>query len=816
MSGNLLIVESPNKVKKIKSFLNGHKLSFEVTASCGHIRNLNPKDMSIEIDNNFKPIYINSPDKKKVISQLKSLAKNAKTIWLAMDLDREGEAIAWHIKEVLKLKENQIKRITFTQITKKAILDSIENPSTIDMNMFYSQQARMILDKLIGYKVSPILWKEFGNWKLSAGRVQSVVVKIIQERDEEIKKFKTSNFYKVSSNFNLDNNNDNDNDNNDKTKTNCKTNCKTNNKTKIKKGILKTDLETDIKSREELDNLIKFIPISNKELTKEQKDTKFLIKSIKTSKTKRKPPPPFITSSLQQEASIKLGMSPKSLMMSAQILYESGKITYMRTDSLTLSEDAHSQIKDVITNKFSEKYYNRINYKTKSVSSQEAHEAIRPTKLSVENIELTGKLTSRENKLYKLIWKRTVSSQMKPAEVEITTIKLNLDNSKCNKDYVFNGKFEKLLFDGFLILNNLNNVNNVNNVNNTNKNSLGNEEEEEDDSDDTDDTDKKNKSKFIDDKLLKIIKKIKINDQVYINEVDCLEKYSKPPQSRFTEASLIKKLDELGIGRPSTYASMIDKVQTKGYVEKKTIPPVKKDFINIILKHPNIVENKTKTISVDGEKNKLFVNPLGYMTNTYLNNNFNNILNYKFTSEVELLLDKIAKGEEIWDKVVSKVYNTFNPTVEKLLKSISDKKGSKGSKGSKSNNNSNIINLGNHPDTNIPIIVLNTRYGPAVCLNYEDKSMRKYANFTGNIEDMKLEKAIKLLQYPKLIGKYKEHEIYLNKRSNFYLSYNKKNYSIDNYNKAHSDNGNLINPKNITLQESIDVIKYFNIITYFF
>ena len=752
---NLLIVESPNKIKKIKSFLKDHKLSFEVTASCGHIRNLNPKNMSIEIEKDFNPIYINSPDKKKIISQLKTLSKSADTIWLAMDYDREGEAIAWHLKEVLNIKESKIKRITFTQITKKAILDSINNPGKIDMNMFYAQQARMILDKLIGYKVSPILWKQYGNWKLSAGRVQSVVVKIINEREEEIKKFKSSNFFKVSCNFWID----------QKSK-------------KEKEAILETELTSDIKSREEVGKFLEYIPINKDELTEKQEDTKFLIESLKTNKTKRRPPPPFITSSLQQEASNKLGMSPKSTMMSAQILYENGLITYMRTDSLTLSEDAHSQIKDVVQKKYCDKYYNKIHYKTKSANSQEAHEAIRPTKLSKEDFTLEGKLSSKEKRLYQIIWKRTVASQMKPADVEITTPKVKLSNKELpsSTKYIFSGKFEKILFNGFLILY----------------------------------EDSKNDSPKTSPEILKQIKNLKSKDEVFIANMNCLEKHTKPAQSRYTEASLIKKLDDLGIGRPSTYASMIDKVQTKGYVEKKTVPPVKKDFINIILKYPNKVEETTKKIGVDGEKNKLFIDPLGFMVDKYLNQQFSNILDYKFTANVEELLDKIAKGEETWVSVVKNVYETFNPTVEKLLVKFKEDNKSNRNKSKSAKNEANIKKyqireLGDHPDYNIPIIVMNTKYGPAVCLNYDDKCDKRYANFTGDLDSMTLQKAIKLLEYPKLIGQYQNKDILLNKRKNYYLSCNKKNYSLDIYNKNNADNP--IFPEEITIEDCILVIE---------
>jgi len=777
----LIIVESPNKIKKIKSFVDK---SFNVSASCGHIRNMDPKCMSIEIDgktDTFNPQYIVVSDKKKVVSELSKLVKSLNndgsegTVYLAMDYDREGEAIAWHLYEVLKLKKVETKRITFTEITKKAILNSIQNPTDIDMNMFYSQQARMVLDKLLGYMISPILWKQFSNYKLSAGRVQSVVVKIINERETEIAKFQSSNFFKTISNFWIDDS-----------------------ETDIKKAVLSTSLENEIKSKEQLTTFLNYIPI-DETLTDIQKKTKFVIESTKTNQTKRKPSPPFITSTLQQEASIKLSMNPKSCMSSAQKLYENGLITYMRTDSTVLSDDAHKDISDTITSKYGVEYYNKVVYKSKSKTSQEAHEAIRPTNFSKENIiGENSKLNSYDNKLYQLIWKRTIASQMKPADVEITTLKIKLRNdnldTKCKETtYIFVGKFEKILFDGYLKL------------------MAFNTSSSKEDSDEPEDKKDTKKGKNVGETILKKLKKLKKGDSVYIADMNILEKHSKPPKSRFTEASLIKRLDELEIGRPSTYASMVSKVQEKLYVENKTVPAIKKDFVNIDLQFPNSKKETIKKMSVDGEKNKLFVTPLGYMINEYLEKQFANILDYKFTANVESLLDEIAKGTKVWNLVVGEIYRTFNPTVEKLMISLKDK-----STLSKSAN-FEVIELGNHPDNDIPIVVINTKYGPAVVLNCEDKKERKYGNFTGSLKDMTLEKAIKLLEYPKILGTYKNESIIVNKKQNYYLTYKKKNYSIDNYNKQFETNdsdsdsdtqNDKINCALITLTQSIKVIDY--------
>ena len=751
---DLIIVESPNKIKKIKSYIDK---TINVNASCGHIRNMDPKCMSIDIDetqNKFEPHYLVVADKKKIVSQLKSDVKycgSSGTIYLAMDYDREGEAIAWHLNEVLKLKPQQTKRILFTEITKKAILASLANPTQIDMNMFYSQQARMVLDKLIGYMISPILWKQYNNWKLSAGRVQSVVVKIIQEREDEIAKFKSSNFFKVNADFWIDKSSIN----------------------KFSKAILKTTLEDDIKTKKELDNLVSLIP---------KKDTTFKVISNKTAQSKRKPPPPFITSSLQQEASIKLNMSPKSTMSAAQKLYENGLITYMRTDSTVLCDDAHKAIYKAVVSKFGENYYKKIQYKSKSKSSQEAHEAIRPTHFEKEDILAeNSRLTSYENKLYKLIWKRTIASQMKPANVETTTVKV----SPVIKDniHIFTGKFEKILFDGYLVLYKVRKENTK----------ITKEDEDEE-----------GKSKKTSNNILNKVKALKKGDEVFYATFEALEKNSKPSKSRFTEASLIKKLDELEIGRPSTFASMTTKVQTKLYVEKKTIPPIKKDFIQIKLKYPNEKTETTKKIGVDGEKNKLFVTPLGFMVNDYLNKQFASILDYGFTANVETLLDEIAKGNKVWNIVVGEVYKTFNPTVERLNLELKTIKQSGGGA-----SKYETIELGLHPYKQIPIIVINTKYGPAVVLNYEDKKDRIYANFTGKLEDMTIDKALKLLEYPKILGQLKKHDIIINRRQNYYLTYNKKHYSIDTYNKSNENTEGFVSISGecIILEEAITIIE---------
>ena len=590
MAKNILIVESPSKVKKIQGFLSN---DYKVTSSKGHIRNINPKALCIDVENNFKPEYIVTADKKSTVSNLKSLVDKNTIVWLAADYDREGEAIAWHLNEVLKIKKENRRRIVFTEITKKAILKAIEEPSDIDMNMFHSQQARMILDKLIGYKVSPVIWKQFNNYKLSAGRVQSIVVKIIAERENEISSFQSKTYFKTNANFWISEEDIS--------------------KDKISSAPLKTTLEKDIIEYDDA-----------KKLIDSMEEGVFKISSINTSKTKRKPPPPFTTSTLQQEASVKLGFSPNTTMRCAQKLYENGLITYMRTDSLALAEDALKSIGEYIKNKYGDKYYNQNKYKSKSQTSQEAHEACRPTNISKVSVSDNSSLTNAEKRLYQLIWKRTVGCQMKPADMEIKSVKINLEKT----DHIFVGKFEKVLFDGYLIL--------------YKKYDEKNNENEDDEADE-----KKDKNQKMNKSLENMIKKLNKDDNVFIASTDILEKNSKPPQARFTEASLIKKLDELGVGRPSTYASMVVRVQERQYVERTTKPAVDKIFTNLIFNYPNEVDEKEKKMKVDGEKNKLFMTPLGSMVNKYLNDNLENVMNIKFTAEVESWLDDVANGKKI-------------------------------------------------------------------------------------------------------------------------------------------------------------------------
>ena len=794
---HVLIVESPNKVAKIQSYLNnvpGKK--FKVTSSKGHIRNMDPKCLSIDVNNNFKPTYLVTPDKKSVVSNLKRDCAKAKAVWLAADFDREGEAIAWHVSEVLKLKPENRKRIVFTEITKKAILKAIEDPGDIDMNMFHSQQARMVLDKLIGYLLSPLLWNQYSNWKLSAGRVQSVVTKIIAEREQEIKAFQSSDFFKVSANFWP----------------------QAYQKKDITKAIIdgapittQLDINIPIKTIEEKvepERVVK--PLLDK---CNMATAVFNITDLKKSKTKRKPPPPFTTSTLQQEASNKLGMSPNVVMKCAQRLYENGLITYHRTDSLMIADDAMKSIKEFITSTWDDKHYKETRYKTKSKNSQEAHEACRPTNIKKFSVLSEANIQYSENRLYQLIWKRTVGSQMTPADVEIKTIKINLEDT----DYHFTGKFEKIVFPGFLKIHdfikdkksNTENQDTENGEDGDNENS--NSDENEDDSSNNSDGKKKGKNQQLNKKIEKILGKLKKGDQVYLAKLEALQKSSKPPKARFTEASLIKTLEEKGIGRPSTFAGMVTKVQDRNYVERKTLAPVEKEFNHLVFCSPNNISHKMKKVKVDGEKNKLFPTGLGIMVNEFLVKNFDSILDYQFTAKVESLLDEVAQGNKVWNIVVKSVYDTFNPTVEKMQIGFNKQKGG-GSGGGTSNDSTGKFGmnyekvLGNHPIHDVPIVAVNTRYGPAVVLKHDgDKKNWVYANFNGTVEDMNLEDALKLLIYPKKIGVYKDQDVILKRSKNIYIASGGKNYSIDIYNSNNRENP--IDPDRCDINDAIKVIQ---------
>lgn len=799
MSTNLVIVESPNKIKKIQGFLGN---TYDVTASMGHIKGISKSSfggLGIDVQNNFKPTYIVTNDKKKVVRELKKKVGSNTTLWLATDYDREGEAIAVHLAEELKIPKTRQKRILFTEITKKALLASIEKPTKIDMNMYNSQQARAILDKLIGYKISPLLWEQFKNYKLSAGRVQSVVVKIVLEREQEIDKFDSSSYFKLTGGFNTS-----EEDSNTRIK-------------KLKKPYTQakldqnSDINTESDSKLDSKSLIKGF---NKMV--KDGDLHFEITSLKKNNTKRKPQAPYITSTLQQDASNKLGMSPDTCMKCAQKLYETGHITYMRTDSLMLSDDALKDIKKFIVDEYGEKYHKETKYTKKSKNAQEAHEACRPTKAANQDVYGDG-ITSQQRRLYKMIWTRTVASQMTPAELEIKTVKINPvidDSTECDKlakeitkekkeeikakidelkkgkgkaeevktkknelknvktkvenvkktiqDITFTGKHEKILFDGFLRASGYGSTEKEEDI----------EEENEEDETVARKLVKSAKSK----KLEELFGKLKKGDKVSCFYMNSEEKFTKPPHARYTEASLVKKLDELGIGRPSTYASMIKKVQDRSYVIKDTKEPEEKevDTYGFAFGMDDVII-KSKTIKVGGDKNKMFPTPLGNIITKFLAKEFIDIMDYGFTANVESMLDEIANGKKVWYKVVEGVYEKFNPVVDKLSKTVSDK-------------GRHEIELGINPDTNNQVKIISTRFGLAICEINEETGYKRYASMRFSSDKTTLPNALMCLKYPAVLGNYIGEPIQLCYKDEYYLKHGDTYYSITRFNNKMRDN----------------------------
>lgn len=839
MSTNLVIVESPNKIKKIQGFLGN---TYDVTASMGHIKGISTSSfggLGIDVANNFKPIYVVTNDKKKVVRELKKKVGPNTILWLATDYDREGEAIAVHLADELKVPKTRQKRILFTEITKKALLASIEKPTKIDMDMYNSQQARAILDKLIGYKISPLLWDNFKNYKLSAGRVQSVVVKIVLEREQEIEKFDSSSYFKLTGGFNT-------------SKEDSETRIK-----KLKKPYTqaKLDLNSDINT--ESDNKIdsKTLIKGFNKMAKDE-DLHFEITSLKKTNTKRKPQAPYITSTLQQDASNKLGMSPDTCMKCAQKLYEAGHITYMRTDSLMLSDDALKDIQKFVINEYGDKYHKETKYFKKSKNAQEAHEACRPTKAATQDVYGRDGITSQQNRLYKMIWTRTVASQMTPAELEIKTVKINPiidDSSSCDKlaknmtkekkeeikakieelkeekgkdtelktkktelkniktnaenvkktiqDITFIGKHEKILFDGFL-----------------RASGYGSTEKDEDieDEDEEDETVARKLVKSAKSKKLEaLFEKLKKGDSVNCFYMNCEEKFTKPPHARYTEASLVKKLDELGIGRPSTYASMIKKVQDRSYVVKDSQNPEEKevDTYSYAFGMEDIII-RSKTIKVGGDKNKMFPTPLGNIVTRFLAKEFVDIMDYGFTADVESMLDDIANGKKVWHKVVQAVYNKFNPVVDKLSKAVTVK-------------GTNEIKLGTNPNNENEVKIISTRFGMAVAELDEETGGKKYASLRFPTDKTTLENALMALKFPATIGSYGGETIQLCYRDEYFLKHGSKYLSITNYNTTKLDDPinkvkitELVKPKNtmddvdnfdahncVSLEDAIKVIK---------
>ncbi len=656
MAQNLVIVESPAKAKTIEKFLGK---DFVVKSSFGHIRDLPSKGMNIDIENGFAPHYEINTDKKKVVNELKKIAKES-TVWLASDEDREGEAIAWHLAEALHLDPKKTKRITFHEITKPAILKAIENPRVINKDLVDAQQARRVLDRLVGYEISPILWKKIRTG-LSAGRVQSVAVRLIVEREEEIRKFDSKSSFKVMAEFDL------------------------------KDGkVLKAELKKKIPTIEKAQTFLETI-----------KDASFQISDIITKPGKRTPAAPFTTSTLQQEASRKLGFSVKQTMTVAQKLYESGKITYMRTDSMNLSETAISQIESEVKTEFGKEYFQKRVFKTKSSTAQEAHEAIRPTDTSKRD---QGS-DSNEKRLYELIWKRTVASQMADALLEKTVV--HIDISTHESQLVAEG--EVIQFPGFL-------------------------EVYIESSDDEDDN-------ALEKNILPPLAK---NQILPLKTLQAKEGFDRSPP-RYTEASLVKKMEEMGIGRPSTYAPTISTIQDRGYIEKKSTEGTKRHYAFLVLKKGAII-NEEKTETTGAEKNKLFPTDTGKVVNEFLMRCFPTILDYHFTAKVEEEFDAIAHGKERWNRMIQEFYTPFHASVEET--------------GEISRSEiSYAREVGIDPKTKKPIFARIGRFGPMLQLGEtESEEKPRFASIPKDvsIDDITLEQALPLFELPRVIGKTKD------------------------------------------------------------
>ncbi len=659
MAKNLVIVESPAKAKTIEGFLGKE---FTVKSCFGHIRDLSKEHNGVLIDENFTPIYEISNDKKQVVSELKKLAKAADMVWLASDEDREGEAISWHLAEVLKLDKSRTKRIVFHEITKPAIQKAIENPREINQNLVNAQQARRILDRIVGFELSPVLWKKVRP-SLSAGRVQSVAVRLIVEREREILDFKATYSYRVVAEF-------------------------TNG---ADKKIFKAELPERFKTHEEAEAFLE-----------KCKNAKFDIKSIETRPTKRSPAAPFTTSTLQQEASRKLGFSVSQTMRVAQKLYESGMITYMRTDSVNLSDLALGASKKEIQTAYGDNFVNTRKYKTKSSGAQEAHEAIRPTYFNRHTID--GENTDR--KLYELIWKRAIASQMSDAQFEKTTVHIGI--STTNQTLVAQG--EVLKFEGFL------------------KVYL----------EGTDDED--------DDEAAGTLPALRNGDTLNLQELSATQRFSRPA-ARYTEASLVKKLEELGIGRPSTYAPTISTIQKRGYIEKEDRDGVERKFEVLTLVN-NQLKQQTKTEITGAERKKLFPNDIGILVTDFLVEHFEGIMDYQFTATVEEEFDKIAQGLKEWTKMLGTFYTPFHKTVEKTT--------------SESERVTGERQLGTDPKTGKPLIVRMSRFGPVAQIgDGEGDEKPQYANLRKGqmLENITFEEAIELFRLPRITGEYEDKDM---------------------------------------------------------
>ena len=699
MPKNLVIVESPAKAKTIEKFLGK---DYKVMSSYGHIRDLQKKDFSIDIDHGYAPIYEIPSDKKELVKSLKAEAKKADTVWLASDEDREGEAIAWHLYEVLGLTPEKTKRIVFHEITKNAILEAIKNPRGIDINRVNAQQARRVLDRIVGFQLSPVLWKKIKP-ALSAGRVQSVAVRLIVEREKEIKEFKTEEYYRVVALFT----------------------------TPGSAQPIRAELDRRISSKEEAGKFIE-----------KCKTASFSVTGLSVKPLTKSPAPPFTTSTLQQEASRKLGFSVSQTMMVAQKLYESGFITYMRTDSVNLSSLALATISTEIKGHLGDKYYKHRSFHTTSKGAQEAHEAIRPTYISNHTIEGTA----QEKRLYDLIWKRTIATQMADAQLEKTTVEISSDNGS---KFIATGEVVK--FDGFL-------------------------RAYMESSDDETDNDQQES----------MLPPLKQDETLELQECDATQRFTQHPP-RYSEAMLVRKLEELGIGRPSTYAPTISTIQNRDYVEKGNKEGERREVTTICLKNGSIKET-TKAETFGSEKGKLIPTDVGIVVNDFLMQYFPDIMDYNFTANVEEKFDHIAEGQTKWNDEIAQFYKIFHPEVEKISNlRLEHKVGERV--------------LGTDPKTGKEVSVKIGRFGPLVQLGSSDSDEKpQFASLLKgqSVNDITLDDALKLFELPRTVGEYEGKDIVAGiGRFGPYVKHDGKFVSIPK----------TLSPQAITIEEAIELIK---------
>ena len=701
MDKNLVIVESPAKAKTIEKFLGK---DFHVMSSYGHIRDLKKKDFSIDIADNFKPIYEVPADKKKVVSELKAAAKKAETVWLASDEDREGEAISWHLFDALELKEENTRRIVFHEITKHAIQEAIQNPRKIDQNLVDAQQARRVLDRIVGFELSPVLWRKIKP-ALSAGRVQSVAVRLIVEREREIQQFTPEAAYRIVAIFTKEENG--------------------------QQYEIKAEYNKRLKTKEEALALLEKLKTSN-----------FTIEDVAIRPAKKSPAAPFTTSTLQQEASRKLGFSVAQTMMVAQRLYESGKITYMRTDSVNLSGLAIGTAKTEIIGQYGEQYHQVRQYTTKTKGAQEAHEAIRPTYMSEHEVDGT----TQEKRLYELIWKRTIASQMADAELERTTANIAISNA----DGKFTATGEVIKFDGFLRVY-------------------------------LEGTDEENGEN--DEGMLPPMKK---GEQLTMLETTATERFTQRP-ARYTEASLVRKMEELGIGRPSTYAPTISTIINREYVEKRNVEGEERIYNVLTLRKGAIKDNDKKEIA-GADKNKLVPTDIGMVVNDFLVEYFPSIVDYNFTARVEKNFDKIAEGKAQWNQSIAEFYEVFHPIVEETAQMrIEHKVGERV--------------LGTDPKTGRQVSVKIGRYGAMAQIGTQDEEEKPlFASLqkSQSIETITLEETLKLFELPRNLGEFREKEVVIGVgRFGPYIRHDNKFVSLPKG----------IDPLEITLEEAIGLIE---------